>query len=66
MEPDLRKRDKNAKNVILNWRCKGCRVFNSAFAGSFFSLFRKPVKIILAVIKCWAAQLPATKVFTVK
>ncbi|RNA25960.1 ISXO2-like domain-containing, partial [Brachionus plicatilis] len=61
MEPDLRKREKNAKNLILNWRCRTCRVYNSVYAGSFFSLFRKPVKIILAVIKCWAAQISATK-----
>ncbi|CAF1031394.1 unnamed protein product [Brachionus calyciflorus] len=31
MEPDLRKREKNAKNLILNWRSRTCRVDKSFY-----------------------------------
>ncbi|CAF0950111.1 unnamed protein product [Brachionus calyciflorus] len=65
LELDLRKRKKNDENHLLTWRCKKCTNYKSVYSNSFFGLFRKPVKIILAIIKCWATQLTISKTIDV-
>jgi len=59
----LRSRGKNADNKHLTWRCNGhkCGTYRSIWEGSFFSLFRKPIKLLIALVKCWSAQLTITK-----
>lgn len=57
----FRKRTADSKNQILSWRCTSCGTFKSIYDGSFFSLFKKPVKIILALVKCWSTQLTIKK-----
>lgn len=61
MSPYLQKRSKDAKNTLFYWRCTGCGRFKTAYDESFFSLFKKPPQIILALIKCWAGQLTLVK-----
>jgi hypothetical protein len=56
-----RKRDKNATNQLMTWYCNGCKSYKTIFEGSFFSLFRKPIRTVLAIIKCWSAQLTINK-----
>jgi hypothetical protein len=43
------------------WKCSSCTKTKTVFEESFFSLIRKPLKILLALIKCWAAQLTVSK-----
>jgi transposase-like protein len=62
-----RKRDKNSTNLLLTWYCNGCKSYKSVYDGSFFSLFRKPIRILLGIIKCWSAHLTISKtVSTIK
>ena len=56
-----RRRDKNANNKIVSWRCKSCSAYKSCLDDSFFSLFRKTPRVILSLIKCWSAQLNHVK-----
>ncbi|CAF0975288.1 unnamed protein product, partial [Brachionus calyciflorus] len=58
---NLRKRDKNSEKKLLSWRCNSCTTYKSVYDGSFFSLFRKPPKIIVAIIKCWSGQITIRK-----
>ena len=64
MKLSTRKRSKDAKNVLLAWRCSSCGTFKSAMDGSFFALFKKPLRIILAIFKCWCAELTISKTVT--
>lgn len=57
----IRKRTANSDNHILSWRCSRCGTYKSVLDGSFFSLFKKPAKLVLALIKCWSAQLTISK-----
>lgn len=61
MAPYLQKRNKDAKNVLLYWRCSSCCKFKTVYDGSFFSLFRKSPKIVIELIKYWCAQLTIAK-----
>ncbi|CAF0765448.1 unnamed protein product [Brachionus calyciflorus] len=61
MPPSLRKKNKDSINTFLIWRCTTCGHSKTVYDESFFSLFRKPIKILLAIMKCWAAQLTVTK-----
>ena len=36
MAPYLQKRSKDAKNVLLYWRCSSCCKFKTVYDGSFF------------------------------
>jgi hypothetical protein len=64
MQLSFRKRQKEAEKAILTWRCSsGC--YKSIFVDSFFSMYKKPMGILLALIKCWAAQLTITKTKTI-
>ncbi|CAF1104610.1 unnamed protein product [Brachionus calyciflorus] len=46
---------------LLTWRCNSCTTYKSVYESSFFSLFKKSPKIIIAIIKCWAAQMTVSK-----
>ncbi|RNA05329.1 hypothetical protein BpHYR1_031816 [Brachionus plicatilis] len=59
MKMVCRKRD--AKNMILYWRCLVCGSFRSPYDQIFFSLFKRPVKIILAIFKNRSANLTIAK-----
>ncbi|RNA24110.1 hypothetical protein BpHYR1_008935 [Brachionus plicatilis] len=63
MELRFRTRPKDSKEKILTWRCTGykCGTYKSVWEGSFFSLFRKKINVIMLLIKCWAAQLTIAK-----
>jgi hypothetical protein len=63
MELKLRSRGKKADSKHLTWRCHGskCGTYRSIWDGSFFSLFRKPIKVLIVLNKCWCAQLTITK-----
>ncbi|CAF1010282.1 unnamed protein product [Brachionus calyciflorus] len=61
MNLTTRKRSKDSKNCLLTWRCNSCSSYKTIYEDSFFSLFRKPLKIVLAIIKCWAAQITIAK-----
>ncbi len=65
MSLTIRKRSKESLNYVLSWRCTVCRSYRTVYENSFFSLFKKPVRILLAVIKCWAAQLTINKTIAV-
>lgn len=65
MKFDMRKRSKDAKNVLLAWRCTCCGTFKSVYDGSFFSMFKKSPKIILALFKCWSAQITIAKAMAI-
>ncbi|CAF0979658.1 unnamed protein product [Brachionus calyciflorus] len=56
MELRNRKRNKDSKNQLLSWRCMACTNYKTIYQDSYFTLFRKPLKIVLAIIKCWSAQ----------
>ena len=61
---DLRLRSRGKDSIKhLTWRCSAnkCGTYKSIWDGSFFSLFRKPIKLIIVLIKCWSAQLTITK-----
>ena len=57
-----RKRNQDGKELIT-LRCTNSKYqkYRSITQGSFFSLFRKPVKLIDEAIKLWALQLPIKK-----
>lgn len=63
MELRFRTRGKKSSDKHLSWRCNGykCGTYKSIWDGSFFSLFRKKINIIIGLIKCWAAQLTIVK-----
>lgn len=61
MQPYIQKRNKEAKNKLLYWRCSACGRSKTAFDESFFSLFKKSPRIIEALIKCWSGQLTIAK-----
>ena len=61
MELKKRKRSKDTKNNLITWRCLACTSYKSIYQDSFFSLFKKPLKIVLAIIKCWSAQINIQK-----
>lgn len=61
MTLQLRKRSKQSEIKLLTWRCNSCTTYKSIFEGSFFSMFRKPVKVIMALIKCWSASITISK-----
>jgi hypothetical protein len=61
MSAYLQKRNKQAINKLLYWRCTNCGKSKTAYDDSFFSLFKKPPRIIVALIKCWAGQLTILK-----
>jgi hypothetical protein len=63
MNLKLRSRGKEDQTKHLTWRCNGfkCGTYRSIWEGSFFSLFRKPIKLLIALVKCWSAQLTITK-----
>lgn len=61
MELRNRKRNKDSKNQLLSWRCMACTNYKTIYQDSFFSLFCKPLKIVLAIIKCWSAQVNISK-----
>ncbi|RNA24877.1 hypothetical protein BpHYR1_023489 [Brachionus plicatilis] len=67
---DLRNRNKSkidkSNDRMLTWRCKTCTTYSLIYSDSFFGLFRKPIKLVLAIIKCWSAQLTVAKVKAVK
>jgi hypothetical protein len=48
----------------MTWYCNGCKTYKSVYDGSFFSLFRKPIRIVLATVKCWSAHLTIAKTLT--
>ena len=54
-------RNKTSTNRLINWRCNSCGATSSVFNGTFFQLFRKPVREIMIVIKCWAVELTIAK-----
>ncbi|CAF0808584.1 unnamed protein product [Brachionus calyciflorus] len=47
---------------MLTGRFKTCTTYSSIYSDSFFGLFRKPIKLVLAIIKCWSVQLTVAKV----
>ncbi|CAF1078095.1 unnamed protein product, partial [Brachionus calyciflorus] len=65
MGPFLKKRSKEAKNFSLFWRCSSCSRTKTVYDDSFFLLFRKSPKTILALFKCWAAQLTIVKTISI-
>ena len=64
-ELKFRFRDSKACKRIVNWRCNKCGATASLFTGTFFQLFRKPLREITIVIKCWAVELTVNKTISI-
>jgi hypothetical protein len=60
-----RRRKADSKNRIIAWRCGKCCSFYSMYDGSFFGNFKKPLYDLLAIIKCWAAELSVAKALSI-
>ena len=56
-----RKRNKDG-NELMSWRCKKCQTYKSVKENSFFSLYKKSVWLVIAIIKYWCVQLPLATV----
>ena len=55
-----RKRDKCGAEII-SWRCLKCQAYKSIRDGSFFSLYKTSIPIIVQIIKFWCIQLTLVK-----
>ena len=53
-ELQLKHRNSHSGNKLITWRCRKCQRYNSVADGSFFSLFRKPMQVILQLLKLWS------------
>ena len=56
-----RKRKKDDEKRKLTLRCNSCQTFQSIFDGTFFSLFRKRLFVLLLIINCWSVELTISK-----
>lgn len=50
-----RRRSTNANTECFAYRCNTCNKTTALMQNSFFNLFRKPLEILVQMIKCWAA-----------
>lgn len=50
-----RRRSIMANTECLAFRCNTCNKTTALMQNSFFTLFRKPLEILMQLIKCWSA-----------
>ncbi|CAF0819268.1 unnamed protein product [Brachionus calyciflorus] len=48
----------------MSLQCLWCTTYKTIYNESFYSIFRKPLKIVLAIIKCSSAQITILKTVT--
>jgi hypothetical protein len=52
-----RKRNKDG-NELMSWRCSKCQTYKSVKDNSYYSLYKKPLCLIITIIRYWYVQLP--------
>lgn len=58
---ESRKRHSSAANECYCFRCPKCKRPTTLQLNSFFSLFRKPLCLMVQIIKCWAVEMTISK-----
>ena len=58
---ELKFRNSHSGNKLITWRCKRCQRYHSVVDRSFFSLFKKPIMLILQLIKFWSLGINISK-----